>query len=82
MGSAVRRIGRAGVAFCATLMVFAWTSVAAAATWEMLSAAPPGSFEVRNLEQFASEVEQATAARFVLLSCPIPPITMADRSGR
>ena len=78
MGSAVRRIGRAGVAFCATLMVFAWTSVAAAATWEMLSAAPPGSFEVRNLEQFASEVEQATAGALRITVLPNP----AHHDGR
>lgn len=78
MGTAVRRSGRAGVAFCLTLMVFAWTSVAAAATWEMLSASPPGSFEARNLEQFASEVEQATAGALRITVSP----NLAHYDGR
>lgn len=66
------------MAFCLTLMVFAWTSVAAAATWEMLSASPPGSFEARNLEQFASEVEQATAGALRITVSP----NLAHYDGR
>ena len=54
------------------LVVCAWTSAAAAATWELLSPSPPGSFNSRNLERFASEVEQATAGalRISILADP------------
>ena len=49
-----------------------WAAVAAAATWELLSPFTPNSFEVRNLEQFANEVDQATAGglHMVVLADP------------
>lgn len=64
--------------FWRTVMVLAVTlsaphlrpPLAAAATWELLSQNSPESFQARNLEQFASDVEQATAGqlRIVVLA--------------
>jgi TRAP-type transport system periplasmic protein len=38
-----------------------WAPAASAASWELLSPFTPSSFEARNLEQFANEVDRATA---------------------
>jgi hypothetical protein len=38
-----------------------WALAASAASWELLSPFTPSSFEARNLQQFAIEVDQATA---------------------
>jgi TRAP-type C4-dicarboxylate transport system substrate-binding protein len=38
-----------------------WALAASAATWELLSPFTPSSFDARNLQQFANEVDQATA---------------------
>ena len=56
----------------ALVATFAWTSLALAATWELLSPSPPASYPARNLERFASEVGEATAGqlRIVVLADP------------
>jgi TRAP-type C4-dicarboxylate transport system substrate-binding protein len=55
-----------------TVWGYVWPSLAAAATWELLSPSRPDSFQARNLDQFANDVEQATAGqlRIVVLADP------------
>ena len=52
------------------LVAHLWPPSATAATWELLSPNSPESFQARNLEQFASDVDQATAGqlRIVVLA--------------
>jgi TRAP-type transport system periplasmic protein len=62
--SSIRRHARSFVrvrSLVLTLFAAQFWALAAAATWELLSPFTSNSFEARNLEQFANEVEQATA---------------------
>jgi hypothetical protein len=52
------------------LVAHLWPLLTAAATWELLSSNSPESYQARNLDQFANDVEQATAGglRIVVLA--------------
>ena len=61
---------RALLAALLVLVQAPWVPPAEAATWELLTPFPADDFDTRNLEQFASEVRQATAGVLEIVVLP------------
>ena len=53
-------------------------SVAPVGTWELVTPFPENSFEVRNLEQFADDVREATNGALAIAVLSTPTIKAAD----